>query len=74
MCYTNETLGIGEGWYQLNSHFFPEGEEREVIVNGEPAIQVGYIEGELPQACVVFSHSPNCVVGVSVKNVCRKKK
>jgi hypothetical protein len=40
--YSNKNLGIEEGEYPRNSHFYEEGKEKPVERKGKKGLQVGY--------------------------------
>lgn len=40
--YSNKALGIDEGEYPRNSHFYPEGKERPIERKGKRGVEVGY--------------------------------
>lgn len=42
--YKNETLGVEEGEYPRNSHFYPQGQEVPMERKGKKGLEVGYRE------------------------------
>lgn len=42
--YSNDTLGVLEGEFPRNSHFYPEGKEKHITQKGRRGLEVGYRE------------------------------
>jgi hypothetical protein len=70
--YSNPTWGISREAHQLNSHFFPEGKERRVWFDGEPAVQLGWIDPtdkSDAQGILLTKKNPTTLINVHISRI-----
>lgn len=60
--YKNETLGVEEGEYPRNSHFYEEGKEIPITRKGKPGLEVGYRDPITVGARQQFTYQDSIVV------------
>jgi hypothetical protein len=60
--YKNEKLGVREGEYPRNSHFYEEGKEIPITRKGKPGLEVGYRDPMTVGARQQFTYQDSIVV------------